>query len=560
MQRRTASAKNRLVPATSGISHEGLQPGIRNQRTLLFTTALIGVVQALLLAWAIWPNKANLNPDGIAYLRLATYYSEWKTSLMISGYWGPMLSWIAAAFVKLGLPVLLAGRLTMALSAAAFAWGSRSLLRSLPLQAWAQQTGFALAALCSVFWSVEYISPDLLVAGLVCFAASRMSRPGWAESTTESAISGVLWGLAYLAKAVALPMTVLMGVVVACLWQLREGRTWTTILRRLATTWCTCLLVGLPWMTALSIHYGTPTFSTSARIAHAVVGPPDVDRYHPFARTFHKPDPGRITAWEDPSGMPYHYWSPFANADYFGHQLSVIARNALTVLTLLGGFDLIHTGLIGLAGCLVIALHHRRAAARSWLLLPAMVFCATAIYLPVYLQIVDQRYFYACYPVMWSAVAGALAWLGATRSGLRRALAWVFGGCSLVSFVTPAVLGLMMAITGLPDSASNCADDLAKRLNAIGTEGPVAGSGMVSGARTGLYLAFRIGQPWYGDTPKATPADYERSGARLIVVNRKHPISIELDSHPSFRSLDDRLFGSEEEASLCPVRVYEVPR
>jgi len=556
----SADSPNDLRSRSTGREPRKPGQGQRGRLTGTLVALAVGIVHVIFLAWAIWPNRNNLNPDGISYLRLATYYAELKTPLMISGYWGPMLSWIAAVWIKLGVPVLVAGRVSMALSAVVFAWGARALLRAFPLPAWAQQVGFGLAVLWSVFWSIEYISPDLLVCGLMCFGAARMLRGDWVTDRKQNVVSGVIWGLAYLAKAVALPMAFAVGTVIAWLWHWREKRNGRQVWMGLAITWIACLAVGLPWMAVLSVHYGKPTFSTSAAIAHAVVGPPDVERYHPYARTIHKPDPGRITAWEDPSTMPYKYWSPFESGEYFKHQLRVMRQNAVTVLVLLGGFDVLHTGLIGLAGCVLLAVFHKHAAARSWLLLPCMAVCLAMVYLPVYVQIVDQRYFYFCYPVIWAAVCGVLVWLAATRLELRRVIAWVLGGVAFISFIAPAVLGLMVALTGLPDAASQSASDLAVRLRGKGIVGPVVGSGMVAGGRAGLYMAFLLEQPWYGDAAEPSAVAYEKSGARLVVVNRRHSVVTELDTHSAFRCLDERLFGSEEEASLCPVKIYELRR
>ncbi len=531
-----------------------------NPGTLLLVTGAIGLVQVLLLAWAMWRNQSNLNADGVAYLRLASYYAEGKSQLMISGYWGPLLSWLAAVWIALGIPLLVAGRLAMASSAVVYAWGSRALLRALPLPTWTQHAGFGLAAMFSVYWSVEYISPDLLVSGLVCFATGLMIREDWRGRRAKAVMAGISWGLAYLAKAVALPLAFLMGAAIALLWQTRQGWTISATWRSLRLTWGTCILVAMPWMAVLSLHYGRPTFSTAARIAHAVAGPADVDRYHPYARAFHRPETGRVTAWEDPSVMDYHYWSPLESGEYFGHQLQVVRRNAVTVLALLGGFDLVHIGVAGLVACVLLALREGGIGRRQWLLLPALALCPVILYLPLYVQLVDQRYFYVCYPFLWSGAAMALCWLSKSHFGPSRVLTWVLGSCWVISFVTPAVLGVMFAVSGLSDTASQCAEAVASRIKEAGLTGPVAGSGLISGGRTGLYVAFLIDQPWHGDVLRPAPADYLSSGARLIVVGRRQPIAVELDSHPSFRSLDDLLFRSASEAASFPLKLYEARR
>ena len=49
--------------------------------------------QAVLLLLAALQNLDALNTDAVAYIRIAGYWAEWNPELMISGYWGPLLSW-----------------------------------------------------------------------------------------------------------------------------------------------------------------------------------------------------------------------------------------------------------------------------------------------------------------------------------------------------------------------------------------------------------------------------------------------------------------------------------
>src|SRR5207245_8633558 len=102
------------------------------------------------------------------------------------------------------------------------------------------------------------------------------------------------------------------------------------------------------------------TFTTSARIAHAIVGPPDVDRYHPVFRRYHVPEPGRLTSWEDPSHMPYHYWSPLDSVAHAVYQLKLMYWNALWVTTVLYKFDRLGVGVVAAVLALVSARPLRR--------------------------------------------------------------------------------------------------------------------------------------------------------------------------------------------------------
>jgi hypothetical protein len=554
-------------------------------------------IQLALLIWAGWRNRDNLNPDAIAYLRLASYYAHGQTELMVSGYWGPLLSWLAAAFLKLGCAPWLAGRLVMALSAVVFSLGSLALLRSLALPAGAVLAGFILAAGASVVWSVKCISPDLLVAGLMVLAMGRMASPSWLAHRKSAALAGLLWGLAYLAKAVALPLALGISASLAGLWLLSQPTAGQAIRRQFAASSLVFLLVAAPWIGILSVKYGGLTFSTSAHIAHAVAGPPDVERYHPTMRTFHRPEAGRLTSWEEPSRMPYRFWSPLASRAYFQHQLQLIGHNLRTVLSIFAGFDRLHLGLVAVLGGAVVFLWRRRQLVQDrWCWMAAPLLCLAAIYLPVHVQAVDDRYFYGAYPLLFGGAAGLLNWMlrriafvGSLASPgigpppcpakdapapsersisasappaaqplrlVGRAIWVLLAG----SFAIPVILGLVVALQGVPNPASAWAHDLAARLRRADLAGPVAGSGLVAGGRAGLYAAYLLNQPWYGDELNPTVEGYQGSGAKLVIVNRRQPVAKELAQSTVFRNLDARLFASPEAAEQCPLQVYQLIR
>jgi hypothetical protein len=98
---------------------------------------------------------------------------------------------------------------------------------------------------------------------------------------------------------------------------------------------------------------------------------------------------------------------------------------------------------------------------------------------------------------------------------------------------------------------------LAQKISEAHLAGPIAGSGSLPGGRTGLYVAFLLDQPWYGDEPHPSAAGFKRSRARLIIVRRENPVVRELDADPAFRSLDADLFAWPEQALASPLKVYE---
>lgn len=524
--------------------------------------------QALFLAVAAWRNLHQLNPDAIAYLRIAGYYAGGQWELAVTGYWGPLLSWLMVPLLKAGSAPLVAARMVMAVSGVVFLCGAVAVFRTFRLPRVALLSGAWMAAGWSVFWSVRNITPDLLLAGLVALAVSATVEGFLFGRRNALIAAGMWWGVAYLAKAVALPLAGLTCAALAvlaarsCAPNGQQGVR-TSMLRRLAMVWFCCVLVASPWMAVLSLHCGKLTFSTTGPIAHALAGPPDVDRYHPAFGTLHQPDVGRVTQWEEPSRMAYQYWSPFASAGNFQHQLYVMAGNAVTCARWLGmashsgfqelrerggaaaaralpGFDLAGLSLLGVtvaAGLLLTCRRGGRDARRCWAVVP--VICLGALYLPFWVQPEDGRYFYPAFPFVWTAVWAAAAfgrkW---RRDGRRCRLARRHATVLIFPFAATVAVWTAAALHGLPNPASEAAHAMAGHLRTERIRGPLAGSGAMSGGRTGLYTAFLLGERWLGDDPQAGSMEFLASGARVVMMRRNSSQAESFARDPRWRPLE----------------------
>ena len=520
-------------------------------------------LQAALLAVAAARNLQQLNPDAIAYLRIAGYYAGGQMELAVTGYWGPLLSWLMVPLLKADAAPLVAGRVVMVVSGVVFLAGAVSVFRAFRLPRVALLTGACIAAAWSVFWSVRHITPDLLLAGLVALAVSatvklflccsrRGAEAGCFNSEfrirllTSAATAGGWWGLAYLAKAVALPLALLTtaGLAVFAMSGRRELRAKLAV--RLGLVWLGIALVGGPWIAVLSLHYGQFTFSTTGPIAHALAGPGEQAAAHPAMTTLHQPDAGRVTQWEEPSRMKYRHWSPLASGENFRHQLAVVGGNLgvcwdwlnpwrgwLNGAELpawrrwLGTFDLLGIGGLALllAGCCVVRNWQRLRRQRwGWALVP--VLALGGLYLPFFVMAEDNRYFYPALPFLWVLAVGA--WGGWARGRVG------FGVVNL-AFGLAALAWLAAALVGIPNQASREAHVLAAQLRAEDVAGPFAGSAPLPGGRTGLYTAFLLGGRWLGDAPQAGPGEFVQSGAQVVFVRRGTPALAELTADRGWR-------------------------
>ena len=510
-----------------------------DESKLRFWLRVAWVVAYVLMLVSMLNNLARLNTDAIAYMRVAEYWSNGNFGLAVNGYWGPLLSWLMVPFLWLGVEPLLAGKLAMLISGAVFFHGSLFLVRSVGLRLIDELIVAWVLALTVPGWMSNHVTPDLLVAGLMAFALGQAVSPDWLANRRRAVGAGATWGLAYLAKAVALPVGVVVSVLLALCWRLGQAENRRESWRQLGVTLGLLALVAAPWITGLSLKYDKPTFSTSGPIAHAVVGPGnDRPAPHPFGSTIYKPEPGRVTAWEDPSRMDYDYWSPFASRENFSHQLSLIGRNAKTVSQFLASFSG-HGVILGwfgvgtlIFGCTFFV---KRPWAKNWLAnrwrwMVIPLICLGGVYLPVYVMPVDQRYFYLFLPlIMILAIGLATPFL----------VKWIrFAWVGMVLFL----LLLLWPAPQRPPSGL-FAQNLAKRMEKAGMVGPIVGSTFSSseGHRLGLYVAWHLGQPWHGDVRPISLEAYQASGARFTIAIGDSPLAKELNADPAFKNVSAKL-------------------
>jgi hypothetical protein len=515
------------------------------------------IAQLLLLLLAGWLCRHALNSDGIAYLRIASYYADGRFDLAVSGYWGPMLSWFMAPFIKMGMAPLTAGRIVMGLSAVWFFWGCREVFRSLKLSPFAQTLGLWLVVALSVLWSVENITPDLLMSGWVALAFRQMADERWLENPKTALFCGLFWGLAYWAKAPAFPLAWVTTGMLFILWLHRRTGQFKPLLHRLGLALGIFLLVAGAWIAVLSAKYHRLILSSSARVNHALVGPSEVAQPYQFGTQFDQPGPGRITVWEDPTELPYRDWSPWASWANARHQLSVIESNLSVSLLLLTSISLVVPVLLVFAGARLLRPSWRQAqASQTWWWAAVPVFGLAVQYLPGNLTASEQRYFYVALPflivlsVKLLLPADSEACGAPPQSKMVAILLILF--FLLPTLARPWFWGISTRRAG------ECAWSLAQPMKAAKLPGPVAGSGYYAGGRVGLYLAYLLGEPWLGDETQPTAAGYLQSGATLIVVHRRHPVVAELQAHPRFENLE-RFWPPENGFSPAgPLAVYRV--
>ena len=494
-------------------------------------------------------QRERINPDGVCYIRLARCLSEGRVLDSVSGHWSPLISWCAAAPIGAGMDGQLAMRLVLAAWGLVFVAGAGLLLRrftTLP-RAWA--VACLLGAVpVALDWSLQVITPDIIVAACLMFYFRASVHPRLLERRPAQLACGFWGGMAFLAKAYALPF-VLAGLPIALLlryWTARRGAGATApadggsprpSLRRLVLAWATCLImfavVAGPWIALLSWKLGRFTFSTAGTASHAYAGP--TLRTGPGLLA---PRPGELTIWEHPEEVPVPDWSPFAGSTLAMHQLRVIGRNLQTVRTYIADFDAAGISLfVLLATPALVFLFRRRRDDLFRVLWVASVF---VIYCGGYLLMHLQERYIA--PVLWPVaclwcfhlgwrlvehVGPMLRDRGRSERGWRVVIALIlvasFGG---MAAGRAAGLALYRPLRNFRN--------IAREIEQAGCRGPVAGTR----PDETLYLAYHMNQPWLGAPASARlaecAAELERFGARTFIVWDSSPLAATFDNAPGW--------------------------
>jgi hypothetical protein len=348
-------------------------------------------------------------------------------------------------------------------------------------------------------------------------------QAGWAAGRLRAVAAGLLWGLAYLAKPIALPWAVLVTVATILFDGWRNGAAW----RKALFTGGVLTLVAAPWIGVISQKYGHWTMATTGPIAHALAGPAEVTRYHPTFVTLHHPEPGRITSWEDPTRLGYQRWAPFASVPNLRHQLQVVGLNSLRVVFILTTLVPVWPWILGRA------LRREDRESIVWRSLVPVGLLA-GLYLPFYLTANEQRYFLVALPLFWGGWSACKPGDGSVNDEQRQtSRLWL--SVSLIALVT---LASHVRFSYPPRMASRDARETALWLDARDLKGPVAGSALQRGGRTGLFLAWHLRQPWLGDDPSADSRVLVASGARLVALTPEDPRVGSLEGQPGVRRLE----------------------
>ncbi len=330
-----------------------------------------------------------INPDGTSMLRLAGYIAEGNFQQSISPGYSPLLSWVVFPFIFLGFEGLTAARIAISFCGAGLLLCGWFLAKRFDLSENTRFVAVWIAALLTAFWTVQFIASDVLFAALTLCYFYLVTDPDVLKCRKVAFFCGVTGGFLYLAHHYAMPFFFAhFPVILLVRWYTgreKEKIHWKKVLISWGAGIAGFAVIASIWIGIVSVKEERLMFSAKGGIAHAIMGPKDVDRRHPFfvGGLFRPRDDYAIHVFEDPSEVEFKTWSPFESKEYFIHQLKVIKDNAVYILNHFVNQSPFFTyaSVIGIFVLVPIAiflntLNGRKRFLYSWIVITFSIYCS----------------------------------------------------------------------------------------------------------------------------------------------------------------------------------------
>ncbi len=467
-----------------------------------------------------WGNRWFVNPDGGVYAVMARRIAEGNLADAVLAYWSPLYPVLAAPFVALGVQEFVALRLVGLIAALASVPSVRRLCTRAGAGIGSANLAATAGALLLCAASVFGLYPDIVFIPLI-LGCLTMALTG--VTLRAGLIAGGLAGLAYLAKAVALPYVGALFVLVLVLRLLSERGARRAVLRLMAGAALTLVLTAGPWIGVLTVSTGQPTISTAGEFNAKLVVPGSWGNPLSYPGLYVPPNDG-FTPWERPSDLPI-----FVNPPTTGTDSSDVStptppsrvENAVSQAKVAAGSLLRRWTPVGLLAVIGLVSCFRRPARQRTVVLGSAL-AGAGFAAGMALLIVIERYLW--FPMLALLPAAALGldaisgWLRPRIASSARAL-WLARGA--------ATLWLTLIAVGLAPVALlhwNTDREVWRFAEQVNQSEPLSGAlaGASDWERTQL-LAFLTGVDYAGLADPETPlADLEgelrRVGASAIVL------------------------------------------
>ncbi len=532
---------------------------------------LLPLTLYVVLTIAQWSRAlANVTPDAVAYFQLARHWLEGNPELAISGYWGPLPGWIIAVAIPLFDDPI------QAIPSINFIGGGTIVVGSLYLfsiqklaKAYSFSAGIIIALFCAR-WFSEWITPDLLLGGMLCFGVAFTSLGMQRLNKAYAILGGLFSGLCFLAKPAGLPLGIgLLLVFFAIAW-VSKTQNLSKLRQLIVWPFLGLTIVASLWITTLSLHYDKFTWTTSlsGNLAYGEWSP------LPTWQEYHQPRAGRITSWEDPTEFSRSsardssvaLAPPSTKGNQISEKLRYLFVHVLEATNHLKQFDLL--GLLVVLPLLSIFIaigtgFRDEESTWLWNIIPAILVIGLYVLSNTY----PFRYFYPAFPFLAGLSFGFSHWWThkvtfptekmpfivpkkVTESALIIMLS--------LSVILPLAYPLKASVADKPDTTPfTLGKRVAAELDKRGVVGPTAELGDTR--HVSLYVALYTQQPFMGMQRKFAALDrVVELGVRIIIVNEHHNDIPTIEGDPRFTRVPFFFNTADKSRWLKKFRIYSV--
>ena len=212
---------------------------------------LILIFSFLAIGLAIYSPLTHYNDTNFYYgVTLRIIQGDFSAS--VDGMYSPLLSWLMAIPAALGVSLTSSFRIVNVLSFIFLLCGSLQIARLLKVPKWVEVASLFLIAIHTVYFTVGMTTADLLAASLSTWFLVYLLLSFTKKEWSYSIFVGLLGGLAYLAKAIQLPIVFLTLILIFFI-------SWNNDRKH---AFRNCLLIGVLvtalsmfWIVTLSLKY-----------------------------------------------------------------------------------------------------------------------------------------------------------------------------------------------------------------------------------------------------------------------------------------------------------------
>lgn len=299
---------------------------------LIYITVWVILGVCFLETWA-----HRINPDTVAYISVAQAWAAGRVDQAINAYWSPLISWLNVPLLWVGVDAVWAMNLVQYATVLAAGLACNWLMAGMGVGTRIRVPLVAGAMVISTRWSLMVRSPDLLM-GVVAVAYLAWTVDPRNRMTIRHGIYvGVLGGLAYLAKAYALPMIAAHLILLTTFRAIANRNQRTHAITHGLSGFAAMMLMVTLWAIPLSIQYGHVTVGSTGQYSHRINGPQSPD--HPMHTDGLLPLPhaNAYSVWDDPTVLidrvpDWSRWTPAG----VRHTVQLVKDNSRNIVSELG--------------------------------------------------------------------------------------------------------------------------------------------------------------------------------------------------------------------------------